>query len=81
MQHRAPLGFSPYRVFSREDWARLRADTPMTLAPRDLEPVQDLLDWGDELLLRPANRNHVVSVLQPRFFLYRFPSEIPYGSI
>ena len=33
---RSQLQFSPYRVFTREEWARLRADTPMTLAPRDL---------------------------------------------
>lgn len=44
MQHRAPLGFSPYRVFSRDDWARLRADTPMTLAPRDLEHLSGLIE-------------------------------------
>ena len=25
------LAFSPYRTFSREEWAKLRADTPMTL--------------------------------------------------
>ncbi len=44
MQYRAPLGFSPYRVFTREEWARLRADTPMTIAPRDLEHLSGLIE-------------------------------------
>jgi len=44
MQHRPPLGFLPYRVFTREEWARLRADTPMTLAPRDLDHLSGLID-------------------------------------
>ena len=44
MQHRAPLGFSPYRVFTREEWSRLRADTPMTIAPRDLEHLSGLIE-------------------------------------
>jgi type I pantothenate kinase len=39
-----PLPFSPYRVFSREDWAKLRADTPMTLVPRDLEQLSGLME-------------------------------------
>ena len=36
--------FSPYRVFSREEWAKLRADTPMTLVPRDLEQLSGLIE-------------------------------------
>ena len=43
-----PLGtniqFSPYRVFTREDWAKLRADTPMTLVQRDLEQLKGLIE-------------------------------------
>jgi len=38
------LHFSPYREFSREEWARLRADTPMTLVERDLEQLSGLMD-------------------------------------
>ncbi len=38
------LQFSPYQVFSREDWARLRADTPMTLAPSELEELSGLIE-------------------------------------
>jgi type I pantothenate kinase len=40
----AGLAFSPYRVFSREEWARLREDTPMTLVPRDLEQLSGLIE-------------------------------------
>ncbi|MFA5949187.1 MAG: type I pantothenate kinase [Hyphomicrobium sp.] len=40
----AELQFSPYRIFSREDWARLRADTPMTLEPKELEQLSGIID-------------------------------------
>ena len=35
MPYRQTIEFSPYRSFSRDDWAKLRADTPMTLVERD----------------------------------------------
>ena len=38
------LAFSPYRVFSREEWAKLRADTPMTLVPRELEQLSGVIE-------------------------------------
>ena len=41
---RSQIQFSPYRVFSREDWAKLRADTPMTLVQRDLEQLSGLIE-------------------------------------
>lgn len=41
---RSHLAFSPYRVFSREEWAKLRADTPMTLVPRDLEQLSGVIE-------------------------------------
>jgi len=41
---RSQLQFSPYRVFTREEWAKLRADTPMTLVPRDLEQLSGLIE-------------------------------------
>jgi type I pantothenate kinase len=31
-------------VFTREEWAKLRADTPMTLVPRDLEQLSGLIE-------------------------------------
>ncbi len=33
---------SPFRHFTREEWARLRADTPLTLTEADLEKVRGL---------------------------------------
>src|SRR5690606_19791069 len=36
--------YSPYRVFSRAQWAKLRADTPMTLAPQELEVLSGIID-------------------------------------
>src|SRR5690606_14429326 len=38
------LQFSRYRVFTREEWARLRADTPMTLEADELEALSGLLE-------------------------------------
>ncbi len=34
--------FRPYRRFSREEWAALRADTPLTLTAEDIEEVRGL---------------------------------------
>lgn len=39
-----PLQFSPYREFSRAEWARLRADTPMTLAPEELDQLSGVIE-------------------------------------
>ena len=41
---RSSVQFSPYRVFSREEWGRLRADTPMTLVERDLEALSGIIE-------------------------------------
>ncbi len=38
------LQFSPYQTFSREQWAKLREDTPMTLVPRDLEQLSGIIE-------------------------------------
>ena len=38
------LPFSPYRIFTREEWARLRADTPMTLKPNELEQLSGVIE-------------------------------------
>jgi type I pantothenate kinase len=35
---------SPYRIFSVEDWAKLRADTPMTLGEEEIKALQSLND-------------------------------------
>lgn len=44
IQNGESLAFSPYRVFSREDWAKLRADTPMTLQPVELELLSGVIE-------------------------------------
>jgi len=41
---RPQIQFSPYVVFARTDWARLRLDTPMTLVARDLEQLSGLIE-------------------------------------
>ena len=41
---RSKIDFSPYRTFSRDEWSRLRADTPMTLADDDLEALSGLIE-------------------------------------
>ncbi len=38
------LPFSPYQIFTRSEWAALRADTPMTLAPEELDQLSGLID-------------------------------------
>ena len=40
----AQLEFSPYQFFGREEWAKLRADTPMTLVPRELDELSGLIE-------------------------------------
>jgi type I pantothenate kinase len=37
-------GLSPYRVFSRDEWAKLRADAPMTLTADEVMQLQSLND-------------------------------------
>ena len=38
------LQYSPYRKFSRAEWAGLRADTPMTLAPDELDELSGVIE-------------------------------------
>jgi type I pantothenate kinase len=48
MEQRTPDdGLSPYRVFSRADWASLREDTPMTLTREEVTRVRSLHDRLD----------------------------------
>lgn len=44
MEQQAIKHLSPYRAFTKEEWATLRADTPMTLEKDDLERLQSLND-------------------------------------
>src|SRR3981189_1563339 len=47
MEQRTDDGLSPYRIFSREQWAALREDTPMTLTPDEVTRVRSLHDRLD----------------------------------
>jgi type I pantothenate kinase len=48
---RAPV--SPYRIFSIEEWAKLRADMPMTLSAAEIEALRSL---GDPVSLEEVER-------------------------
>ncbi|MBV9078641.1 MAG: type I pantothenate kinase [Methylobacteriaceae bacterium] len=48
---------SPYRVFPREEWARLRADTPLTLTAEDVDRLQSLND--------PVSLDEVIAIYLP----------------
>jgi len=47
MEQRTEHGLSPYRSFSRAEWAALRADTPMTLRPDEMTRLRSLHDRLD----------------------------------
>jgi type I pantothenate kinase len=44
MNPRATVAFSPYALYLREEWARLRADTPMSLTEAELENLSGLTE-------------------------------------
>ena len=50
-------GLSPYRVFGRDEWARLRADTPLTLNADDVDRLQSLND--------PISLDEVIAIYLP----------------
>jgi type I pantothenate kinase len=60
MEQRTEQDVSPYRVFSRDDWAALRDDMPMTLEPAEvarLRSVHDRLDMSEvEEIYLPLSR-------------------------
>lgn len=51
------IDLSPYRLFSRGEWGRLRADTPLTLTIDDLNKLQSLND--------PISLNDVIEIYLP----------------
>ncbi|MGH6819236.1 MAG: type I pantothenate kinase [Methylocella sp.] len=80
---------SPFRRFSREEWAALRADTPMTLTQADLDEVRglnDLIDLAEvEAIYLPLSRllNLYVAATQGLFratnnFLHANGRKVPY---
>src|SRR6202007_2463325 len=58
MDRRAPpLVLSPYHRFTRNEWAALRADTPLTLSAGDLARLKSLND--------PISLDEVVAIYLP----------------
>jgi type I pantothenate kinase len=47
MEQRVEAELSPYRTFSRAEWAALRQDTPMTLTPGEVSRLRSLNDRLD----------------------------------
>ena len=47
MEQRTEPEVSPYRVFSRAEWAALRADTPMTLEREEIAQLRSMHDRLD----------------------------------
>jgi type I pantothenate kinase len=47
MEQRTDDGLSPYRTFSRAEWAALREDAPMTLTPEEVSRLRSLHDRLD----------------------------------
>ena len=60
MEQRTDDGLSPYRVYTRSEWAALREDTPMTLKPAEvaqMRSVHDRLDMAEvEEIYLPLSR-------------------------
>jgi type I pantothenate kinase len=89
MEQRTGNELSPHRVFSRGEWAKLRKDTPMTLAPDEvtrLRSLHDRLDMAEvEEIYLPLSRllTLYVSATQELFhsqqaFLGTEDSKMPY---
>jgi len=47
MEQRTDQDLSPYRIFSRGEWATLREDTPMTLEPAEITRLRSMHDRLD----------------------------------
>ncbi len=60
LDHHDPADPSPYRIFTREEWAGLRADTPLTLSKSDIDSLRSLNDPIDvrevEAIYLPISR-------------------------
>lgn len=53
MDQVARTSLSPYHVFPIEDWAKLRADTPMTLSAEEIDALRSL---GDPVSIKEVER-------------------------
>jgi type I pantothenate kinase len=71
MNPRPTVAFSPYAIYSREEWARLRADTPMTLSDAELDNLSGLTER--------VSTQEVVDVYLPLSRLLNFYIEAEQG--
>jgi type I pantothenate kinase len=89
MEKRIEPEVSPYKIFSRQEWASLREDTPMTLRPAEvatLRSMHDRLDMAEvEEIYLPLSRllSMYVAESQRLFrvqqkFLRTEDSKVPY---
>jgi len=69
--------YNPYRIFTREQWAGLRDDTPMTLEPGEFDRLRSLHDRLDlkevEEIYLPLSRllSIYVDAMQRLFYAQR----------
>ena len=65
---------SPYRVFSIEEWAKLRADTPMTLTAEEIVALRSL---GDPVSLDEVERVYLPISRLLSFYVDRDAGALP----
>jgi type I pantothenate kinase len=71
MSPRPTLAFSPYATYSRDEWARLRADTPMPLSEAELDNLSSLTER--------VSSSEVVDIYLPLSRLLNFYVEAAQG--
>ena len=57
MEQHSPVATSPHRIFSRSEWAKLRADAPLTLTVDDVTRLKSLND--------PISLDDVIEIYLP----------------
>src|ERR1041385_5094835 len=57
MEQHSPVALSPHRIFSRSEWAKLRADAPRTLTVDDVTRLKSLND--------PISLDDVIEIYLP----------------
>lgn len=89
MDVRAEMDYTPYRTFTRNEWASLRDDTPMTLAASEIAALRSLHDRLDirevEEIYLPLSRMLSLYVeatrrlfLAQKNFLHSEDNKVPY---
>jgi type I pantothenate kinase len=57
MEQHSPVALSPHRIFTRSEWAKLRADAPLTLTVDDVTRLKSLND--------PISLDDVIEIYLP----------------